>query len=126
MRCFLPPRTRLGMELRRYLKHKHVAMKHYMSRKVITLNAYHFLYEDVEMWMYTTNILQTNYGYMYRVSLRSLLQEQLHAHVCVDVKYLPTIVEEGVCFSTMGTRHIEQWCNHSLAPPSPLCGYDYH
>jgi hypothetical protein len=46
--------------------------------------------------------------------------------VCVDVKYLPTIVEEGVCFSTMGTRHIKEWCSHSLAPPSPLCGYDYH
>jgi hypothetical protein len=63
---------------------------------------------------------------MYRVSLHSLLHEQVHAQVCVDVKYLPTIVEEGVCFTTMGTQHIEQWCSHSLASPTALCGYDYH
>ena len=62
---------------------------------------------------------------MYWITLRSLVDQVAHTHVTIDVKYLPTIVEEGVCFETMGVQCLTQYCTCGIAPKESTCGYFY-
>jgi hypothetical protein len=89
----------------------------------MTINTYNYLYEEVEMWLYPTNVLRTKHGYTSWVTLRSLVDQLKHIHATIDVKYLPTIVEEAVCFQTMGVQCFTQYCNISTG--SLGCGYFY-
>jgi hypothetical protein len=91
----------------------------------MTINAYNHLYEEVEMWLYHTNVLRTKHGYTSWVTLRSLVDQLKHIHATIDVKYLPTIVEEGVCFQTMGVQCFTQYCNISMGSVEPTGGYFY-
>jgi hypothetical protein len=91
----------------------------------MTINAYNHLYEEVEMWLFPTNVLRSKHGYMYWITLRSLVDQVAHTHVTIDVKYLPTIVEEGVCFETMGVQCLTQYCTCGIAPKESTCRYFY-
>ena len=126
MRCFLPPLTKKGRELHKCLKRRYFSLRHFLRYTIKTINAYNHMYYDVEMWMYPTNILRSKHGYMYMITLRSLEHEGKHTHKTIDVKYLPTIVEEGVCYETMGVQCLGKYCVRSIAPMESTSGFYYN
>lgn len=127
MRCFLPPSDKKGMELHKCLKCKHLTLKHILTSDLLIMCAYNLVYHNVTMWLYLTDFKRTQYGYIYiyMLTLRSLKIKQKHSHKYVEVKYLPTTLQEGVYFDTMGVQSFGQTCAHSLGHIENITGYSY-
>jgi hypothetical protein len=110
MRCFLRPDNNKGKELHNYLKRKRFILQPLRCKGTYTINAYNVLYHNVKMWLYHTSIIRSGGFRIYTITLRSLSVEQTHTHVYVEMKYLPTVIKEGVYHNTMGLQIMLQLC----------------
>ena len=103
-----------------------MSLRHVLYCKYRTINAYNHFYPDVEMWLFPTNVLRAKNGYIYMITLRSLNNMETHIHKCIDVKYLPNIVDEGVCYHTMGVHCLAHHCSYFSPVRTTVLGHMFY